>query len=188
VIETVGDAKVSTVQYKYGTASMFFDGTGDYLYRNGTSNLFVANSDFTVECWVYLNSNSGTQIFVGYGVVPWYLCIGDISAGKAQFTWSSSAPINYHATGTTTLSTGQWYHIAGVRYGSNIYLYVNGIQEANAAISGSPRNPSTNALSVGAFASGVSTLNGYLDDVRITKGIARYTSNFTPPTSAFKDR
>jgi hypothetical protein len=90
-------------------------------------------------------------------------------------------------TGTTTLSTGQWYHVALSGDDGSYKLFLNGTQEGS-TFTGSSTNGTTNKY-IGTFywsglGGAVRLWNGYIEDFRITKGLARYTSNFTPPTSA----
>jgi hypothetical protein len=92
----------------------------------------------------------------------------------------------YRITGTTSIAANTWYHVAVSRYAGNTRLFVNGVQD------GSTYSDSTNYLAVAnrpviGVGGGLAAFffNGYIDDLRITKGIARYTSNFTPPTTAF---
>jgi hypothetical protein len=93
---------------------------------------------------------------------------------------------NGAATGfstATTLGTGQWYHLAFVNNAGSLAIYINGVSSATSAISGTPQSSTTLPLTIGATNSVY--FNGYIDDLRITKGYARYTANFTPPTAAF---
>jgi hypothetical protein len=84
---------------------------------------------------------------------------------------------------SVSMPTGQWVHIALVRVGTTVTLYKNGVGGTTAT---SSQNFISQNVFVGADDSaGSGTLNGYINDVRITNGVARYTSNFTPPTAAF---
>ena len=189
-LETVGNSQISTSVVKYGTGSMYFDGTSDYLVSNAaSSNLYAfGTGDFTIEFWLYLNSMSGLQVF--YDGRP-------ASAEGLQPTiyTNSSGTLFYYTTGNritfNSLSTNTWYHIAVSRSGSSTKMFVNGTQV------GSTYTDSTNYVNpasrpmIGADgynsgSPGGNAMNGYLDDFRITKGYARYTANFTPPASAHK--
>jgi len=182
-LETVGNAQISTTQSKFGGSSMSFDGTGDYL-RSPASPLFNFNTgDFTVEAWVYTSSA------VAYATVI------DKSIGSGGTTgwfleWSSTRGIWFFYQGSSasaayTVATGQWYHLAVSKSGSSLRLFVNGVQQGSTATVTADIT-STYGVSVGA-SNGTPQyqLNGYIQDLRITKGYARYTANFTPPTAAF---
>jgi len=97
------------------------------------------------------------------------------TAFDSNFSWSPS--IN------------TWYHIAWCRSGSSLRAFVDGVQIGSTATNTNAYNGGTNYSVIGASdASNTRSLNGFLDDLRITKGYARYTSNFTAPTSALKDK
>jgi hypothetical protein len=178
-LETVGNAQVSTTQAKWGTTSMYFDGTGDNLY---TPNACLpATGDFTLEMWVYPASTSGYQLIYSQFI--------NGNSGSIQITWndiSSKFAMNdgsgVFLTSSSTYSTNAWYHLAIVRTGSTFTMYVNGTSVASGTNSYSILQTAsyigTRSLSDGYF-------NGYIDDIRITRGYARYTANFTAPTAAF---
>jgi hypothetical protein len=186
VLETVGNAQVSTTQAKWGTTSMAFDGTGDYLFSNpATTDLYAFGSgDWTIEFWAYLNSVTGTQTF--YDGRP-------ASVTTTQPTiYMASAVVTYYTGGSdritgSTLSTGQWYHIAVSRSGTSTKMFVNGTQAGSTYTDSTVYTNTAGRPVIAASGSsfGNFPLNGYLDDFRITKGYARYTANFTAPTAAF---
>ena len=187
-LETVGNAQISTTQSKFGGASISLDGTGDWLIGPASPNL-VANGDFTVEAWVYMNANSGSHTIVNYsnasGQTQWALLVGSFVSGKASFYWVNTSPTGFNATGTTTIPTGQWVHLAGTREGTTLRIFVNGVLEGTTTASGSVRSQSSPLLVVGQSGIGTETFNGYIDDLRVTKGYARYTTSFTAPTAPF---
>jgi len=175
-LETVGNAQVSTSVVKYGTGSMAFDGSGDYLVsRASTNNLYAfGTGDFTIEFWLYLNS-TGQQI------------IWDGRPGSTTPTiYYFNSALRYYTNAAdqivgSSLATGQWYHIAISRSGTSTRMFINGTQ------SGSTYSDSTNYTTstpiIGADANSGSfnnNLNGYIDDFRITRA-ARYLTTFTPP-------
>jgi len=185
VLETVGGAAISTAQSKFGGSSMAFDGSGDYLLLPSSLNFVFGSGDWTVELFVYLNA-TGRQGFVtlenNIGTnVPWEVGLNASNKFRVLVQTSDGQVI---IDGTTTPSTGTWYHIAAVRYGGTVTLYVNGASEATGNVSTNALVAETNSAYIGIYAYGF-PLNGYIDDLRITKGYARYTSNFTPPTQAF---
>jgi len=180
-LETVGNAQISTTQSKFGGSSMYFDGTGDYLLAPSGQN-FSLSGDFTVEFWAYRNSGNFRAFTIG----------DDYFFTGIGFYYSTSASAwRVYNNDTVRISAGSsstsvWEHIALVKYNNTVRIYVNGTDTGSSWTS-STFVPSGN-LYVGAeFYNGSVTAdtNGYIDDFRITKGIARYTSNFTPPTTAF---
>jgi hypothetical protein len=185
VLETVGDAKISTAQNKFGGSSMYFDGTGDYLYIANNAVNTIGSADFTIETWVYPTSFADWKGIIGYGPTnPTHLVLRLNASGNVQYWLNSPSNI---VTSNVALSLNTWSHVALVRSGSasnNVKLYVNG----------SLVGQSTSTYTVPQYqivigrtydASDQEYFAGYLDDFRITKGYARYTTNFTPPASAF---
>jgi len=127
-----GNAQISTTQSKFGGASMYFDGSGDYLEIPDDTSLHLGSDNFTFEFWTYLNSTTGHFInkrvstsanvqYLYFSIVGGTLYLYATSNGSS---WDIASNFNF---GNTTLSTGQWYHIALVRNGTEIATYVNGI-------------------------------------------------------------
>ena len=184
-----GNAQISTAQSKFGGSSMYFDGSGDYLSIPDDTSLHLGSDNFTFEFWTYLNSTTGNfinkRVSSAAGVQYLYLRV----SGGALVLWATSNGSSWNIAnnfgfGNTTLSTGQWYHIALVRNGTEIAAYVNGVKSPNTITSSAAiQNGSTNPLRIAGDVPYNGYLNGYIDDFRITKGVARYTSNFTPPAA-----
>jgi hypothetical protein len=188
VLETAGNAQISTVQKKYGTGSMLFDGNGDYLVSpSGTA--YHLPGDFTIECWVYQISTAGTQgIIVKRRLDTSETGTWGIVAGAGIFSFVK-LQVTVVGTNFGTSVANTWQHIAVCRQGSTIRMFLNGTQ--GASVTDSTDYTNTRNLIIGAWdrsgAGDVPTqgwFNGYIDDLRITKGVARYTANFTPPTAA----
>jgi hypothetical protein len=181
-LETVGNAQISTAQSKWGGSSMSFDGTGDYLLASSNELNSFGTGVFTVECWLYINSLPG----IAAGIVDTATATSSnrfslvlYASGKIYVDSNTNLLIS-----TSSLATGSWYHLAVVRTGTGTNqtsLYINGVQDKTATIA---TNFTNNTLRVGSTYDNYA-LNGYIQDLRITKGYARYTANFTAPTSAF---
>jgi hypothetical protein len=189
-VTTNGDAQISTSVKKYGTGSMAFDGTGDYLSVTDSAN-FDLPADFTVECWINLlsTSNPFPRIFSfgTYNAANNLDCSIDTST-KYLVVYFNGAQYD---SGTSTINFGTWYHIAIVRNGSTIKAYVDGtskitIASATASVERSQPFYIGNLHSF--ESSTTAAFVGYIDDFRLTKGIARYTSNFTPPSAQIPSR
>ena len=194
-----GGAKISTTQSKFGVASAYFDGVDGYLEIPYTNDAFRWwGGNFTLETLVYpiqLSTFSYLVTGVAGNVVPKlisnsniadstnYWSFGPASDGRVLFRyWSGSG--NTIASDEVILEN-QWSHIALVVNDGKITIYVNGVGGTPVAIAGTPQDAQTLPLLVGATES--SYVNGYIDDLRITKGIARYTADFTPPAAQFPD-
>ena len=185
-LETVGNAQISTSVKKYGTGSMYFDGTGDWLNVPHNENLNMRTGDFTVECWVNrtatTSSPNSADVFYAKGTN--LSCAINISTGKFQADHYGVVAL---LTSTTAVSNGTWYHFAVTRSGTTLRLFVNGSLEASMTYSAD--FSSTTNLYVGADPSNTNQrFYGYLDDLRVTKGFARYTASFTAPTAPFPDK
>jgi hypothetical protein len=180
----VGDAKISTTQSKFGGSSMYFDGTGDYLTVPANNVFATGTGDFTIEGWIYVTDLSAIRSICGTRTIAdtttgWNLAV--LTDGSMQIYDNTG----YAATGAGSVVVNTWCNFAFVRQSNVIYSYINGIQRASTA---NTRNWTQNTFWVGV--TGGDPTNGalflgYIDDLRFTRGIARYTSNFTPPTQAF---
>ena len=204
VLETVGNAQISTSVKKFGTGSLAFDGTGDVLTAPASqyTNYINGSGDWTYEFWVYYNAlpsggTYGASIYAqddGAGIVSPFNIVQQGNTWKLWASTNGSAwDIFDNVTlATTSLSTSTWYHIAFVRNAGTLKMYVNGTQAASTTLTANIQTNTTRKLWLfGTWQNNPSNaggINGYIDDLRITKGIARYTSNFTPPTAAFADQ
>ena len=189
VIETAGDAKVNNYVYKFNTGAMGFDGSGDYLQIYNPQLFHFGAGNFTIEMFAKFNSSSGTQVLNNYGYEPsgTQSYVFYYSAGAIRLAYYSGSSSDA-SLGSFTPTVGTWYHIALVRNGTTVTCYVDGVAL------GSPINISTNVINFsgtsGAFRIAVNATDyfaGHINEFRISK-IARYTSNFTPPTRTFPNR
>lgn len=175
---------ISTSVKKFGAGSMSFAGNG-YIYNTTADDVFanLGTGAFTLETWVNFNSVASVQLVCGI------LSSGGDTTGGVSFYVSANGVLRVYGpsvsgTVTTTIALNTWYHVAIVRSGNTWYLFKNGISQGTFTDSGSVAPSATKPFSIGGHAT-TAYLNGYLDDFRITKGVARYTSNFTPPTAEF---
>jgi hypothetical protein len=182
-LETLGNAQIDTAVKKFGDGSMEFDGSGDYLILPNNSEMTLGSGDFTVEGWLYLNSVSSTQFLIDQRPTSTQGVYPSLYMNSATLNWFVSTA---NRITSSNLSTSQWYHFAIVKSGSSTKMYIDGSQ------AGSTYTDTNNYLAsrtlIGFSSFNDSPLNGYIDDLRITKGIARYTSNFTPQTSQWQDQ
>jgi hypothetical protein len=195
-LTTGGTAKISTSIKKYGSSSIYFPVKTDYLAVKVSPGLITFAGNFTFECWIYPTDATISGIFS-----IWDSRQTGSSASAMVFGLASLAsPVsgswrmyyfngtNYYAPGNQTVLINQWTHVAWARVSSTLTYYVNGIADGTATISGvQTGTATTNPIYIGSKDSGIGGYGivGYIDDLRITNGYARYTSNFTAPTSAF---
>ena len=187
-ITAVGNTSVNTSTKKYGTGSIYFDGTGDYL-RAEDSRFVLGSYDFTIEFWLNLPDASPTKgIFhiwdnsntSNYSISMYHIG-NDLTL---QFKNGTNSTPNGSISSTTDVITNNtWHHIAAVRYNNIIKLYVDGTA-VSSGFDATGINLVMNYFELGTHWDSAYTFTGYIDDFRITRGTARYTSNFTAPTAA----
>ena len=193
-LETVGNAMVSTSVKKYGTGSLYFNplsaSAANYLVLPSSELGSFGTVNFTIEFWMYptsLDTSHGTSSLAT-------LFDTDVSAGSGTDWWAihqsgsglvlASNSTNQLTSNTGILTANTWQHVAFVRNGTALTVYVNGTAQGSvtyATTLGSKRK-----LFIGVQSGVARWYKGYLDDVRITKGVARYTTNFTAPALAMK--
>jgi len=185
-LETVGDARISTAQSRWGGSSMAFDGTGDYLLPNvATADLYAFGSGaFTIEFWIRFNVLAGFQIV--YDSRP------TGTDGFYPMIYANGSTVSYYVNAadrisSSALSTNTWYHVAVSRSGTSTKLFIDGTQSGSTYTDSTVYINPANRPIIGANGTNLGgSVNGYIQDLRVTKGYARYTANFTPPTSAFQ--
>lgn len=192
-------ATTSATQYKFGSQSGYYPGTTNTIYDANT-DFNMTTGDFTVDAWLYPTAINATNELtaIGYGrtttTTQWALGIssnGDGSTFQFLATCVNTSGTSFflkYSSSNYTINTG-WYHLCLVRSGNNFYFFLNGVQQGTTVTnSASLYNTGTLQLCLGRPS--FSTSNslkyiGYIDEIRISKGIARWTSNFTPPTLAY---
>jgi hypothetical protein len=186
-VSVAGNAKISTTKFKYGTSSIAFDGSGDYI--SATNAKFKLSSSYTVEFWINPNSygvpTHGAGIFFN----------GTISSdsNRVQLAITPTGAISTNGittsqvwgilTSAATVPLNTWTHIALSSTGTTVRLFVNGVLVGSSAISLISTLPNTFYIGFHRSGSALRYFNGYIDDFRLTQGVARYTANFTPPTA-----
>ena len=180
-----GNASISTVRSKFGSSSCHFDGSGDYIDVGGSSLRAALDSgDFTLEFWLNIDAltgNSYQSLITNYGTGNGGWAIYFNNSSPYQVYWwhyngSGWVYLNQSQGTRTAITLDTWHHIALTRSGNDFRLFLNGTQEDSVTDSNNI------TASNGAVHSGLRL--GAINDIRITPGIARYTSNFTPPTTA----
>lgn len=188
-------AQVSTVQTKYGgTAVMFNDATradfqSVYIDYPGSTD-FEFPGDFTIEFWTYPYTYSGlygnficTVRTPSSGTVGWEVTHGLPGVNKLSFVYISGGSLVFQILSNNTLPLNTWTHVAICRSGSTITMYINGVAQTQTATNSSTLSQGNMCRFGVAYNNATTTgYSGFLDDFRITKGLARYTANFTPPT------
>lgn len=192
-LSAFGNAAITTTIFKYGNSALTFDGTGDYFDTSATTGFDFANNPFTIEAWIYVNtltslagvvsvmnnvSGTGLDGYVLHIDTTGYLAFRDYVNGSGAFSVQSANGL---------IATGFWYHVAVCKEGSGtnqVRLFINGrIVATGTRNANIPIATSGQPARIGAwrYPTSLRPLNGVVDDLRITKGIARYTKNFLPP-------
>jgi hypothetical protein len=188
-----GSAQVDTAQSKFGGASMLFTAaSSDWLASVNNADYDFYTTDWTVDFWIRRNGSQPdfTGIISGdNGTTGWEIHWGyaaGSSTNKIRFVYSGTQ----YGVSTTTLSDLTWYHVSVGREGNNIKIYINGTLESTVSCSGVTFNSGGAGICIGKLRIGTNGyyFNGWIDELRITKGLARWTANFTSPTSAYTEQ
>ena len=180
---TSANAITSTAASKFGGSSMSFNGTNSSINMLVNQNLAMSALDFTIEFWINPDATQGSSpvvLNINGGTNP-YVQLGWFNASNWGIVFGNSWSIN----NGTPPTAGVWSHVAFVRSGTTITYYLNGVSSGTPATNTNVLTNITAISSIGSFNSSSNYYKGYLDDLRITPGVARYTTTFTPPSAAF---
>jgi len=183
-----GDVKHSTTQKKFGATSIAFDGTGDYITAPNQASLRFGSSDFTVDMWVRVANITQFHPLISQAddtVNGWLIDVN--STGYPRLVSDITGSWGVSLQSSTALTAGVWAHIAVVRNGTDLRLYLNGVSVANLTTSASFTDNTTDNLLVGYYQTSAPSdryLNGYIAELRITN-TAEWTTAFTPPRTAY---
>ena len=177
-----GNTQITTTNPKFGTGAALFDGSGDHMAISHNTAFNFGTGDFTIEFWARWTSKANFQVAYTMGSAAGSVRIqtGD---GNGLMTVTVGGGVTTTESGAQP-DAGVWYHYAFTRASGTMRIFRDGVQRASNTNAGSISQTAT--IYIGSTGTG-SSFNGRLDEVRVTAGIARYTSNFTPPTEAFPD-
>jgi predicted acyltransferase (DUF342 family) len=179
-----GNAKLSTVEKKFGTASLVLDGSGDYIALASNPDFAYSTDDFTIEMWVYRTTSSGlVQILLDQrtSAATTYAPVVFINASN-QLAYNDGEGTT-KISGLTTIPLNEWSHVAVSRSGTSTRLFLNGVQEGSTYTD--TRDYIQTPVRIGSRWNDTGYFQGYIDELRISKGVAQYTTNFTPATTEF---
>jgi len=189
-----GNAQIDTADSHFGGASGLFDGTGDYVTANDHADFTLGSGDFTIDFWFKCVGAGGSALRIAgqcnntATAATTSFAILRTSGNVIQASVSDGASLTT-VTGTTqftnALNTG-WHHVAFVRTSNVLKLFIDGTQEgSNTAFSATVQD-SANQISVGRNGEQTGNeWNGWLDEFRMSVGIARWTAAFTSPQKAY---
>lgn len=179
-----GNAQIDTAQSVYGGASLLLDGTGDSVSMGGSADFAFGSGDFTIDFRFRPSSVTGTRIFFDFrptGTQGFYPTI--YTDGTTLYFFTNSGN---RITGASVLAVNTWYHVAVARSGTNTKMFLNGTQEGSTYVDSNTYLNGASRPIVGVSGTdGLTGWAGHVDEMRVSKGIARWTANFTPPTSPY---
>jgi hypothetical protein len=181
VVETVNNGQLSTAVKKFNNSSMSFDGSSQYLKMLSLPNFEFGTGDFTIESWLYPKSISATASYI----------FDQRTADSQNVLLAYILPdrtIEIYVNGGVVVSGGtialnSWSHFAITRASNSLKMFLNGTQIGSTY--SLTNTLITSPMYIGTRYNGTQYFNGHMDDFRVTKGVARYTTTFTPPTSSF---
>jgi len=184
---------LTTGQFKFGTASLDNPaGGGTYASTPDSNDWNFAGGQFTVECWIRPTAAiSGLQYplaqWGGAGSRAWGLRLNGGAPGFLDFQYSNNLTGSLFVSGAYLPPTNTWTHLAADRdAGNTLRIYADGVVIGSGSAGVGIAN-STTPLRIGSDLTGTNSFVGQIDDIRITKGVARYAGAFTPPTAPFPD-
>ena len=181
-----GNAQIDTAQSMFGGASGLFDGTDDYVSTASSADFNFGTGDFTVEFRARLVAILGTgnaTIFMS-------------DSGRSHLIWIETGPIlsfdgsaGSRSSNVLTLSVDTWYAFAISRVGDTLYFFQDGVGVGSTSCAGDTfnLNVASGGTIISSNAAGNFGLNGWMDELRVTKGVGRYSANYTVDTAAFPD-
>lgn len=194
-----GNAQIDTAQYKFATASGLFDGTDDFLSTPDHADFQFGSGDFTIDMWVRWNSlpsdTTNQALFSKWNVAgsdkEIVLYINNTSGTYTLYSlWSANGTsLTEVISGASfAVSTGVWYHVAVIRSGTSGMLFIDGTQSGSTTdVTGFSMYDGAASVYVGNIIDDGFDFNGWMDEVRIVKGTAVWTTTFTAPAAAYED-
>ena len=196
-VTAAGNAQISTaIADPFGNSTrgvIALDGTGDVLTIPDNSAFDFGSGNFTIEGWIYQTTpTTGLRLLYAKRTVP-SPGISNVAVavnGGTMTAWAASGTASWDIVNGVTfgsVTANTWTHFAVIRNGTAFTGYLGGVGTSLGTSSATIINTAS-SVSIGGNTDGTSAFAGYIDDLRITKGVARYTANFTPPTEPFPDR
>ena len=183
---TASSATTSTTQVKFGSTSLSCGAAAGYVSMPDTSDVTHGSGDWTIDLWFYRSGGDGTTRYI---CGQWD---GSTATAAIRLATTNVIIMTVYAsavatsvTGTTTFTATGWHHVAGVRTGNTLKLFIDGTQEGGDVAFSSTVDNTAAVYAVGALGAGVNPFNGFIDEFRLSIGVARWTSNFTAPTGPY---
>jgi hypothetical protein len=183
-----GNAKLSTTAQKFGPTSLSVDGVNSYVSISPQPDFNFENDDFTIECWIY---PTAIPTEAQYSFIAGQSKAGAGNTSCGLYLTSTSGVTYLYSMGTFgtlaggVISQNTWTHIALTRENDDFKLWINGVQSGSTlTYSGAMTSASSTNFTIGGNAGFNLYFTGYIDDLRVSKGVSRYSSTFTPSSIA----
>lgn len=180
-------AKITSSISKFGNASLFLDGTNDYVTVVDSSKLDFGSGDFTIEYWEYRINNTNSSPTLARNTnsfTPYFIWHGGSSTIELYLSSNGSSWDVASAVSMGTIITNAWTHYAVTRNGNTFRTFQNGTQ-ISSFTSAASLPAGSGELQIGRYTTSFYFKGGYIDELRITKGVARYTGSFTTSSVEF---
>lgn len=179
-------AQIDTARSVFGGASGYFDGTGDYIDTPNHTDFDISSGDYTFECWIYITAWPGvgawSAIFAQHSGSTGYRLLYDDDA-RLHFSTDAGAA-NGFTTPNGSISLNTWHHVAAVGESGDSHCYIDGVKQTGSGLSHAITH-NTTTFKIGSTDGSNWFHTGWIDEFRFTKGVARYTADFTVPGAPF---
>jgi hypothetical protein len=190
-----GNAQVDTAQAKFGTGALFLDGSGDFIsFADSADWTFGGTDEFTVEAWIRRPSIANMTVIshthLSFDKRSWLYNVATTgSFTQHSTTGGAGSLVTTSATGGPTVAD-TWYHVAfDCDASRKLRIYTDGVMLGSRTSFPALHNTDSNLIigATGEGVTGVDHFHGWMNEIRITKGVARYASDsgYTPPTGPF---
>ena len=198
-VTALGNAQITTSQFKFGASSLSLNrtlNTGLSVGVAGASDFNFSIFDYTIDTWIRFNSlPAAQQAIMTWGFDStlvrrsWVFSFNGSSNNLEFYQSSDGSTLNSNALRSWSPAINTWYHVAVSRNGSVLRLFVDGVQLGANATAIDLFNVTDRPLYIGRDNDGLASLNfdGWIDETRIVKGIGLYTQSFTPPVNPYED-
>ena len=190
-VSALGSCQIDTAQSVFGGASGLFNGSNASLSIDDSDDWAFGTGDWTIDFRIRFNTIAQNDLWFSVyddgGANRWLVSF-NASGRLDHYVTASSSVINYYYTGSSFVTTDTWYHMAFVRSGNDFFIFKDGV--AASLTAGTAQTSATNYPNISSVfrigkQSGSFFLDGWVDEFRVSKGIARWTENFTPPSEAY---
>lgn len=185
-----GNAQIDTAQYKFGGASGLFDGTGDFIDTPAHADFNVGSGDFTIDFWIKRGTTGVERVFGNSDNAAGNSSFQALFNGDNKVGITVYVPTAKNITSTGAIADTNYHHIAIVRDTNTLRLFIDGTADGTVDLTGTTIRDSAYKFTIGRMGEFVGVdygayFNGWIDEFRFSKGIARWTSNFTPPSAEY---